>query len=235
MLSDEQIERYSRQIILPQVGGKGQEKLLHARVLVDSSTNNTLHLSALHYLAAAGVGTIGIVTRTPAPLWTALAPSSLVAPFSVLSQLNPDCSVILHSEDQAHSTQQLVRDYDLVLSDTDGLHDACWMTKRPFLYASLTQEEAWLMHCRGYEIDFPCLRCTSLPSSLQQKMTPLSEIVALFIGAHLATEAIKYLLDLLSPLRGTLLRFQIASFRFDEEFIEKSKNCVICHTPATSL
>jgi molybdopterin-synthase adenylyltransferase len=228
MLSDAQIERYSRQIILPQVGGKGQEKLLHARVLVDSSTNSTLHVSVLHYLAAAGVGTIGIVARTPVPLCTALAPPTLVDPFSVLTRLNPDCSVILHAKDDAPSAQQLVRDYDLVLSDTDCLHDACWMTKRPFLYASIALEEAWLMPCRGYEIDSPCLRCASLPSSSSHHMTPLSEIVALFIGAHLATEAMKSILQLPCLARGVLLHFRVPMFQCVEEVVEKSSTCPTC-------
>ena len=77
MLSDAQIERYSRQIILPQCGGKGQEKILRSRVLV--YTDGLLEAAALLYLAAAGVGTIGIVrsqsvtSKTSHPVFSALA------------------------------------------------------------------------------------------------------------------------------------------------------------------
>ena len=72
MLSDSQIERYSRQIILPQVGGKGQEKLLRARVLVNG--NEPLQTAALLYLAAAGVGTIGVIANDSSPVLSAFAP-----------------------------------------------------------------------------------------------------------------------------------------------------------------
>ena len=74
MLADEQIERYSRQIILPQVGGKGQEKLLRARVLVNGT--GLLQEIALLYLAAVGIGTLGVLTDEEASLFSALMPES---------------------------------------------------------------------------------------------------------------------------------------------------------------
>jgi adenylyltransferase/sulfurtransferase len=228
MLSDEQIERYSRQIILPQVGGKGQEKLLRSHVLVNS--DSTLHVTTLHYLAAAGVGTIGIVASAPSQLLTALAPSPLVEPFHVLTRLNPDCSIILHTEEDLRSPRRLVQDYDLVLSDSDLLHDVCWEIKRPFLYASVSTDEAWMMHCRGYEVHAPCLHCASPSLPSQWRLTPVAEIAALFLGAHLATEAIKTLLNLPGPLLGALLRFQISTLHCTEEIVKKSSTCTTCGT-----
>src|SRR5260221_816411 len=164
MLSDEQIERYSRQIILPQVGGKGQEKLLRARVLVQAT--GPLHAAAVHYLAAAGVGTLGVFADTRDALLVALAASQQpTTSFHVLSRLNPDCSIALHSAEDTKSPHQLVQSYDCVLSDYPMLHDACYAVRRPFLYASLSDEEASLMVCPGYELDSPCLRCVLTPEA----------------------------------------------------------------------
>ncbi len=109
MLSEIQIERYSRQIILPQLGGKGQEKLLSARVLVNGA--GPLQTTVLLYLAAAGVGTIGIRTQDRAhellPIFSAFSPQSeasemsevsgMSAVVATLSRLNPDCTVVQHA------------------------------------------------------------------------------------------------------------------------------------------
>lgn len=225
MLSDEQVERYSRQIILPQVGGKGQERLLRARVLVHG--NDVLIMAALYYLAAAGIGTLGIIS--PA-CRGARVPSLVLDQFAELPRLNPDCSIILHPEDEISRPQRLVQHYDLTLSTSDLLHDLCWEAKRPFLYASLTAEKAWLMYCRGYESGFPCLRCASLSLVPQQTFSPLLEIVALFLGAQLATEAIKDLLHLPRKERGLLLRFQIPLLQCAEEEMKKSPTCPTCRT-----
>src|SRR5258706_14181764 len=111
MLSDAQIERYSRQIILPQVGGKRQEKLLCARVLVQA--NGPLRTAAVHYLAATGIGTLGVFVDTRDALLAALAASQKqAASFHVLSCLNPDCSIALHAAEDTKSLHQLVQSYD---------------------------------------------------------------------------------------------------------------------------
>src|SRR5919204_1481442 len=109
MLSDSQIERYSRQIILPQVGGKGQEKLLRARVLVNG--NGPLQTTALFYLAAAGVGTIGVLASAPFFVFSALAANQKEALVNVLTRLNPDCVVAVHSTEDGVHPEQLVQGY----------------------------------------------------------------------------------------------------------------------------
>src|SRR5215510_6691133 len=112
MLSDEQIERYSRQIILPQVGGKGQEKLLRARVLVSGS--GPLQEEALFYLTAVGIGTIGVIADAPFSLFSVLAPNREDALSSVLQRLNPDCTIVPHGTRNTilpGGLEQLVRQY----------------------------------------------------------------------------------------------------------------------------
>ncbi len=227
MLSDEQIERYSRQIILPQVGGKGQEKLLRARVLVQA--HGPLHAAAVHYLAAAGVGTLGVFADTQDALLAALAASQQsTTSFHVLSCLNPDCAIALHSAEGTKSPHQLVQSYDCVLSDSPALHDVCYAVRRPFLYASLSDEEASLMVCRGYELDAPCLRCVMTPELRPLRASPLAEIAALFIGTHLATEAIKLLIGYPSPPETKVLRFHLPTFTCSAETVRKSSHCTIC-------
>src|SRR5438105_1808791 len=124
MLSDSQVERYSRQIILPQVGGRGQEKLLRAHVLVNGS--GLLQSTVLLYLAAAGVGTIGVIATAPFSLLPALAADQHNAVSDALTRLNPDCTMVLHSGKDLACPEQLVQGYDLVLSAPDPLHDTCY-------------------------------------------------------------------------------------------------------------
>jgi adenylyltransferase/sulfurtransferase len=227
VLSDEQIERYSRQIILPQIGGKGQEKLLRARVLVH--TQGLLSTAALHYLAAAGIGKIGVFAEAQEGLLAALASHQERDPVSVLTCLNPDCVLITHTVEEARTPCLLVQEYDLVIADSDLLHDACCETQRPFLYASLSHQEGRLIVCRGYEAASPCLRCASIFCAPGSPSSPLAKLGALFMGAHLVTEAIKQLLDLPCSPGTTLLRFDFLTFTCTEEPVQKSAVCPIGH------
>src|SRR5262245_12739667 len=106
MLCDSQIERYSWQIILPQVGGKGQEKLLRARVLVHGS--GPLPTVALLYLAAAGVGTLGVIAGDSSPVLSVFAPDQRDAAFVALTRLNPDCTVVTHEAMNSSDPEQIV-------------------------------------------------------------------------------------------------------------------------------
>ena len=231
MLSDEQIERYSRQIILPQIGGKGQEKLLRSRIFV--SVSGPMQASVLYYLAAAGVGTLGVFSYPPDALLTSLASPQEPSPFHVLPRLNPDCSVRFHSEEEALIPQQLVQFYDLILSDSDFLHDACYMERRLFLYAAARGNEAWLIPCRGFEPAAPCLHCIQDPFIINSLVSPFSVISALFMGAHLATEAIKQILTPLPSEDVKLLHFQFLDFHSVEKIVKKSAACRFC-SPACS-
>lgn len=234
MLSDEQIERYSRQIILPQVGGKGQEKLLRSCVFVNA--DGPLQTSALHYLAAAGVRTLGVFPQSQDSSLTALTPPREQDPFRLFTLLNPDCTVRLHANEEVQTAQQLVQSYDLVLSDSDVLHAACYRARRPFLYASVCDNNAYLMTCRGYEPNSPCLRCVST-KLVQSSSNPslFSEVASLFIGAHLATEAIKHLLGFSPSSNGRLFTFRFPDFYSAEEIVQKSESCLFCRSSRVEL
>jgi len=224
MLSDPQIERYSRQIILPQVGGKGQEKLLRARVLVNG--NGPLQTTALLYLAAAGVGAIGVITNGSSPVLSAFAPGQPETVSAALTRLNPDCAVVTYNALAAADAKQVVNEYDLVLSPPDPLHEACYAVRRPFLCARIATAGAWLFPCLGYEPDLPCLRC--LPSHLLAEEADASPLAALFLGTVQATETIKLLLGLGHSSQGKLLSCQFSAWNFSEQLVAKNPSCSCC-------
>ncbi len=226
MLSDEQIERYSRQIILPQVGGKGQEKLLSAKVLVYAS--GAVHAATLHYLAAAGVGTLGVFSEARDDILSALSSLQDSDSVHVLTRLNPDCTIIVHEAEAVRSPRRLVEAYDVVIADSVELHDACLQAHRPFVYAQIAGEEAWLAVLRGYEADAPCLRCAPQILPATAAVSQHSAIGDLFVGAQLATETVKHLLGMpCSPVTHRL-RFHFPSFQCAMEIMDKSPHCLTC-------
>ena len=265
MLSDAQIERYSRQIILPQCGGKGQEKILRSRVLVH--TDGLLEAAALLYLAAAGVGTIGIVRsqsvtpKTSHPVFSALAEDASGSDqnglnerdeqdvrIKTLRRLNPDCTIITHiggdDEEAALRPEQLVQHYDLVLGATAALHDACYVTRKPFIWAHLVEGQAYLFVCRGDKPDWPCLRCLSsdfpVPDVLYAEpargVESTDVVPALFMGAQQTTEALKVIVAADQESVPKLLQCAFPAFHFAEHIVEKDPQCSLCRPgPARAL
>jgi len=229
MLADEQIERYSRQIILPQVGGKGQEKLFRASVLLNGT--GPLQELALLYLAAVGIGTIGILTDEEARLFSALMPESPDALTTVPQRLNPECTVVRHRRPDGNDLNplsQLVQGYTLVVSRPDlRLHDACSLAQRPLLCAQSTGTHCWFFTCRGYDAHQPCLHCVQLPSG--EEAHPLfADLAALFLGAQIATEVVKIVLGLNQSYGTTLFRCEFPDLRFDIQRVWKNPGCSHC-------
>ena len=261
MLEDTQIERYSRQIILPQVGGKGQEKLLRSRVYVDG--DGLLATAALLYLAAAGVGTIGVARAKAAPVFAALAEQSLGAdeqPVAhILRRLNPDCTLVTRSDEDA----QPPHPYDLILATTDALHDGWYAQHKPFVWGAINAADARLFVSRGDRADRPCLRClfpenpprpyrATPPRRGEQTVPswegcrvaagwvpadtgtadPLDSAYALFLGTQLVTEALKIILRPESESPPKLLAYTFPAFHCTEQTVEQNPRCPVCSTPA---
>jgi molybdopterin-synthase adenylyltransferase len=235
MLAEEQIERYSRQIILPQVGGKGQEKLLRASVLVNGT--GLLQEIALLYLAAVGIGTLGVLTDEEAGLFSVLMLESIDALAPVPQRLNPECSVVRHSRSDRSDGQclsQLVKGYTLVVSSpAPRLHDACYTAQRPFLCVERTGAQCWFFTCRGYDAHQPCLHCVTLPSG--EGTHPLfDDLAAAFLGAQIATEVVKMVLGLNQSDGATLFRCDFPDLRFDVQSIWKKPDCPCCGRSVSS-
>ena len=253
MLADALIERYSRQIILPQVGGKGQEKLLASRVLVDippapSGTGGAeaglAHAAALLYLAAAGVGTVGVTRTTGAPLFGKLAEATAptesagdqaVSPLAdTLRRLNPDCTVVHHADEPPAA---LCRGYDVVVAGSAYLHDACHAHRRPFVWAETVAGVSRLFVSRAGRPDWPCLRCafpTRVPAgaALQSPVTPLA---GFFTGAMQTTEALKILVGADANSTPCMTTWDVTDMRFTHEAVVRNPACVHCASPSPQV
>lgn len=244
MLSEAQIERYSRQIILPQLGGKGQETLLQARVLVNGGA---LQTTTLLYLAAAGVGTIGLRSRERPAVFSALAgkmddddhlinkkrPSStLDGPsdpvVATLERLNPDCRVVRHDMDG--SAAALIAAYDLVVSEPDPLVDHCGRAGRPVCCSWAQTSYRHLFVCRG-GLDQACWAC--LPAEQKRtapdhEETAFGQLADLFWGAFQATETLKCVIGLGPASPSRVFTCQFPQLQFSDRPVEKNPDCAVC-------
>ena len=160
MLSNEQLERYSRHIILKEVGAKGQKKLLNAKVLIIGAGG--LGAPAAMYLAAAGVGTIGIADADEVDLSNLqrqiihstqdVGKAKVQSAKETMEAINPDVKVITYRTFvDAESIMDLIKDYDFIIDGTDNfpakflINDACVMAKKPFSHAGIIRFKGQLM------------------------------------------------------------------------------------------
>ena len=159
-LTDEQIERYSRHIILKEVGAKGQKKLLNAKVLIIGAGG--LGAPAAMYLGAAGVGTIGIVDADEVDLsnlqrqiihGTAdIGKAKVKSAKETINAMNPDVTVKTYRQFvTSENIMDLIADYDFIIDGTDNfpakflINDACVMAKKPFSHAGIIRFKGQLM------------------------------------------------------------------------------------------
>ena len=253
--TEEQIERYSRHIILPQVGGKGQRKLLSSRVLMIGTGG--LGSPAAYYLAAAGIGTLGLVDSDQVD-YSNLQRQILHSTEDVgvektasaarkLHALNPDCHIVQHSlRIDSDNILDVMASYDLVLDGTDNfparflINDACVMTKKPLIHAGVFRFEGQAMTIIPGQ--GPCYRCVfheppppGLVPSCQE--AGILGCVAGVLGTIQATEAMKVILGIGEPLIGKLLIFDALDMQFRRVSVPRDKDCAVCsdHPSITRL
>ncbi|MBO6560538.1 MAG: molybdopterin-synthase adenylyltransferase MoeB [Nisaea sp.] len=252
-LSDEQFHRYARHLILDEVGDEGQEKLLSSRVLVIGAGG--LGSPLLLYLAAAGVGTLGIVDddavdlsnlqRQIAHATDAVGVSKVESAAASVARINPGIRVEPHAERlTAANAARLFRDYDLIADGSDNFatrylaNDAAYLAGKPLVSGSLLRFEGQLATFRGgvkgHEGE-PCYRCL-FPSEPPAGMIPRCEeagilgAVAGVIGTLQATEVIKELLGLGSSLSGHLLIYDALGPTFRKMKAARDPGCALCGT-----
>lgn len=247
--TEEQIKRYARHIILPEVGGEGQEKLLNSKVLVIGAGG--LGSPAILYLAAAGVGTIGIVDFDVVDLSNLqrqiihnterVGTPKVESARKTVEMLNPDVKVITYdTRISKENIMDIIKDYDVVLDCTDNfstrflINDACYFAGKPLVSAAILRFEGQIS-----VFDFrmkeqsPCYRCL-FPEPPSPGLVPSAReagilgSIAGIMGCIQATEAIKVILGIGEPLVGKLLVMDALSMDFRKVKLRKDPNCPLC-------
>jgi adenylyltransferase/sulfurtransferase len=247
--TEEQIKRYARHIILPEVGGKGQEKLLNSKVLVIGAGG--LGSPAILYLAAAGVGTIGIVDFDVVDLSNLqrqiihnterVGTPKVESARRTVEMLNPDVKVITYNTRiSKENIMDIIKDYDVVLDGTDNfptrflINDACYFAGKPLVSAAMLRFEGQVsvFDFRNKE-QSPCYRCL-FPEPPPPGLVPSCQEAGILgsiggiMGCIQATEAIKLILGIGEPLVGKLLIMDALSMDFRKVKLRKDPNCPLC-------
>lgn len=231
-LSNEEIHRYSRHLILPEVGMDGQRKLKAARVLLVGTGG--LGSPAAMYLAAAGVGTIGLVDFDVVDVTNLqrqiihgtkdIGRKKIVSAMETIRDLNPHTELIAHETALTSANAlEILRDYDMVVDGTDNfptrylVNDACVLLGKPNVYGSIFRFEGQVtVLCTP---DGPCYRCM-YPEPPPPGLVPscaeggVLGILPGVVGCLQATEAVKLILGIGNPLVGRLLTYNALDMSF---------------------
>ena len=245
-LSKEQIARYSRQLILPEIGVAGQQRLLRSSALIVGAGG--LGSPAALYLAAAGVGTLGIVDREAVALSNLHRqilhgaedvgrPKSRSAQ-ARLEALNPELRIVARQEAvHAGNAMDLVRAYDVVLDGSDNfptrylVNDACVLAGRPLVHGGVVHTRGQVFTVRPRQS--ACLRCV-FPEPPQAGDIPSCQEAGVLgtaagvLGALMAHEALKLLAGFGEPLADRLLVLDGALSRFREVPVRRDPGCAVC-------
>lgn len=254
--SKEQLERYSRHIILKEIGAKGQKKLLKAKVLIVGAGG--LGSPAAMYLAAAGVGTIGIADADEVNLSNLqrqiihttqdLGKEKVQSAKETLNRLNPDVKVnTYHTLVTSENIMDLIKDYDFIIDATDNfpakflINDACVIAKKPFSHAGIIRFKGQLMtYVPG---EGPCYRCVfknpppkdAVPTCRQ---VGVAGVMGGIIGSLQAVEAVKYIIGEGDLLTDSLLTVNALTMEFRKvKLPERVEDCAVCgeHPTITQL
>ncbi|MEQ8345490.1 MAG: molybdopterin-synthase adenylyltransferase MoeB [Sneathiellaceae bacterium] len=251
MLSREQLERYARHILLKDVGGQGQARLLAARVLVVGAGGLGSPLAL--YLAAAGIGTIGLVDDDVVALsnlqrqilhdMAGIGRRKTASGAARIAALNPDVRVIAHDERlTAANVAGLVGGYDLVADGSDNfatrflLNDACYRAGRTLVSAAIQQFDGQLSTFKPHQgADLPCYRCLhpeQPPEELDAACVEAGVLGALagVMGSLQATEILKEVLQVGTGLAGRLLLYDAMNAEFRTIRLRRNPACPLCGT-----
>jgi adenylyltransferase/sulfurtransferase len=245
MLTEQQIQRYSRQLILKQIGGKGQQKLLESRVLIIGAGG--LGSPAALYLAAAGVGCLGFVdfdivdiTNLQRQILHGTADIGRPKTTSAakrIREINPDVEVVEHQlKLSAGNAMEIILPYDVIVDGSDNfptrylVNDACYFASKPCVHGSIFQFDGMatiFLPGRG------CYRCL-YPFPPPPGMVPTCQEAGVLgmlpgvIGLIQATETLKLLLGIGETLCGRLLFYDALAMTFYETRMQRNANCPLC-------
>jgi molybdopterin/thiamine biosynthesis adenylyltransferase/rhodanese-related sulfurtransferase len=250
-LSKQEVERYARHVLIPQVGMEGQRRLKNARVLVVGAGG--LGSPALVYLAAAGVGTIGVVDDDVVELSNLqrqvvhgvadVGRLKSESAAETLAAVNPMVQVIRHDvRIDSTNALEIIADYDLVLDGTDNfptrylLNDACVLLGKPDVWGSIYRFDGqasvwWARHG-------PCYRCV-FPEPPPPGLVPscaeggVLGLLCAAVGSIQAAEAVKLLVGIGDPLIGRLVVHDALRQSWDSLAVRKDPDCAVCGVSPT--
>ena len=249
-LTDQQKVRYSRHLLIPEVGSAGQAKLLESKVLLIGAGG--LGSPASLYLAAAGVGTIGIVDfdvvdlsnlqRQVVHTTDRVGEKKVESARRTLTALNPDVDVVAHDEMLVgDNVERIIAGYDVILDGTDTfetryiLNDAAVAAGIPVVHASVFRFEGQLTTFVPYE--GPCYRCL-YPTPPPPELAPGCSVAGVLgvvpgiMGMLQANEVLKLLLGIGETLAGRLLLFDALETEFTELRLRRDPGCPVCSDAA---
>ncbi|HSO30294.1 MAG TPA: molybdopterin-synthase adenylyltransferase MoeB [Candidatus Sulfomarinibacteraceae bacterium] len=250
VLSKEQQQRYSRHLLIPEVGSSGQAKLLESKALLIGAGG--LGSPAALYLAAAGVGTIGIVDfdvvdvsnlqRQVLHTTDRVGQKKVESARTAIAALNPDVTVVAHEEMLVgDNVERIIAGYDVILDGTDTfetrylLNDAAVAAGIPVVHASVFRFEGQLTTFVPYE--GPCYRCL-YPTPPPPELAPGCSVAGVLgvvpgiMGLLQANEVLKVLLGIGTTLAGRLLIFDALEAEFTELKLRRDPACPVCSDEA---
>lgn len=251
--TEAELHRYSRHILLQEVGAVGQAKLRAARVLVVGAGGLGSPLSL--YLAAAGVGTIGLIDddrlelsnlqRQIAHTTARIGRNKADSAAETLRALNPETRIEVHARRMdVEAAQELIPRYDIVCDGTDNfatrflLGDACHLLARPLVSAAVLRFEGQLSVFAGHDGQCPCHRCLHPEPPPPGLVPTCSEAGVLgavtgVMGTLQATEVLKLIMGIGDPLKGRLLLWDALDARFRTVRLKRDPACALCGSEAT--
>ena len=254
-MNDDQIKRYSRHILLPEVGGKGQKKIANAKVFVVGAGG--LGSPVALYLAAAGVGTLGLIDGDLVDLSNLqrqvihhtpdVARPKIESAREKIIALNPDVRVVaFHDRLTAKNALDLVKDFDLIIDGTDNfptkflVNDTAIFARKPLIHAGILRFTGQVMTILpGTSACYRCLFKAPPPAGMVPSCQEAGVLGALagVIGSIQATEALKLILGIGRPLTDRLLTYDALTTRFRNVPIRRNPTCPVCsdHSTITHL
>ena len=245
-LTESQIERYSRHIILKEVGGKGQQKLLDSKVLIIGAGG--LGAPIALYLAAAGIGAIGIADADNVDLSNLqrqvihftpdIGKPKVISAREKIEAINPDVQVrTYHEWISAANIMAIIKEYDFVVDGTDNfaakflINDACVLAGKPYSHGGILQFVGQtLTVLPGQSTCYRCIFPTPPPKDAIPTCSQAGVIGVLpgVIGSIQATEAIKFLLGKGELLAGRILMYDALGMKFRDVEVNRNPNCPVC-------
>ena len=254
--TEEQLQRYARHIVLPEVGGVGQEKLLSGKVLVIGAGG--LGAPLLLYLAAAGVGTIGVVDddlvdlsnlqRQVIHTTQKIGLPKVESAATAVAPVNPDINFQPHHQRvKADNILALIEEYDIIADGSDNfetrflVNDACHLAGKTLVSAAILRFEGQVSTFKSYMgEDYPCYRCLYRrppPANLVPSCAEGGVLGALAgtVGSIQATEVLKEIMEVGTSMSGNLILYNALETEFRKISLKRDIDCPLCGNKPTIL